>query len=60
MRQLESNMQAYPYHLTGEEYMALEVTAPGAYRYRFQVPSDGHLDTVSFTPISEPLRWPWA
>jgi hypothetical protein len=59
VQRLESNMQAYPYHLAGEEYMALEVTAQGAYRYHFQVPSDGRLEAVNFNQIGEPLHWPW-
>jgi hypothetical protein len=60
VNKLESNMRAYPHHLAGEEYMLLEVTAPGAFRYHFQVPSDGRLRSVSFSPIAEPLPWPWS
>jgi hypothetical protein len=59
MKRIESNMLAYPYHLAGEEYMALEVIAQGAFRYHFQVPSDGWLDVISFNRIGEPLPWPW-
>jgi hypothetical protein len=59
VKHVELNMRAYPYHLAREQYMALEVTAQGAFRYHFQVPSDGRLDVVSFNQIGEPLPWPW-
>jgi len=60
LRKLEANMRAYPYHLAGEEYVLLEVTRPGAFRYHFRVPATGRLDSVSFSQMGEPLRWPWA
>jgi len=56
---LASNMQAYPYHLAGEEYMLLEVTAPGAFRYYFKVPADGLQDDVTFESCGPPLPWRW-
>jgi len=56
---LESHLRAYPYHLEGEEYMALNVTAEGALRYYFRVPRDGPLDTASFREITR-LPWPWS
>jgi hypothetical protein len=56
---LEANMRAYPYHLAGEEYMLLEVTAPGAFRYYFKVPSDGRQDDVTFEEVGNLLSWPW-
>ncbi len=59
LKQLEANMVAYPYHLAGEEYMLLEITAPGAFRYRFEVPHDGRLEAVRFQQLGEPLAWPW-
>jgi hypothetical protein len=59
VNKLESNMQAYPYHLAGEEYMLLEVTAPGAFRYYFRVPNDGPQDGVTFEAVGSPIPWPW-
>lgn len=59
VNKLESNMRVYPYHLAGEEYMLLEVTAPGAFRYYFKVPSDGHQNDAIFEALGEPLPWPW-
>lgn len=60
MERIERAMLAYPYHLEGEEYMALEVTAAGAYRYYFKVPGTGTLESASFNEMVAPLRWPWA
>jgi hypothetical protein len=59
IKQLEANMRAYPYHLVGEEYLLLEVTAPGAFRYCFKVPNDGRQDDVTFEVVGNPLSWPW-
>src|SRR5258708_478963 len=59
VKKLESNMRDYPYHLAGEEYMLLEVTAPGAFRYYFRVPSDGRRADVSFESVGSALPWPW-
>jgi hypothetical protein len=59
VKRLELDMRAYPYHLAGEEYMALNVNAEGAFRYHFQVPNDGHLGAASFARNGKPLRWPW-
>jgi hypothetical protein len=51
---------AYPYHLEGEEYMLIERTAQGAFRYWFEVPCDGRLESVEFNQMDAPLPWPWA
>jgi len=60
VERLESALVKYPYHIEGEEYMALNVTKDAALRYHFRVPHDGRLDSVSFREITPPLRWPWA
>lgn len=60
MERIKSAMLSYPYHLAGEEYMALEVTAPGAFRYYLEVPSDGRLESATFNQMGTPLPWPWA
>ena len=57
---IKKAMLGYPYHLAGEEYMALEVTAPGAFRYYFKVPRDGWLESVEFSQMGTPLPWPWS
>ena len=57
---IESNMRAFPYHLIGEEYMLLEVTASDAFRYYFKVQGNGHLDDVTFQAVGKPLHWPWS
>ncbi len=57
---ITSMMLAYPYHLAGEQYMAVEVSAQGAFRYWFEVPNDGHLESVQFSQMGAPLAWPWA
>jgi hypothetical protein len=56
---LEHLMRKYRYHLEGEEYVALNVTAEKPLCYHFRVPRDGRLDAVSFIPILPVLRWPW-
>jgi len=58
LERLEINMKDYPYHIAGEDYMALEITAPAAFRYHFHVPSDGKLQEVHFEKIQE-VPWPW-
>lgn len=60
MKAIESRMLAYPYHLAGEEYMALGVTALGAFRYCFEMPSDGSIESAEFHQMGTPLLWPWA
>jgi hypothetical protein len=59
VERLEGSMRAYPLHLEGEEYMALDMRAEGTFGYRFKVPKNGRLESVSFTRIEEPLQWPW-
>jgi hypothetical protein len=57
---LEWNMTAFPYHIEGEEYLLMEITAPGAYRYRFRAPTSGPLSSVKFAPMeAAPLPWQW-
>jgi hypothetical protein len=56
---VEYLMQAYPYHLAGEEYMAMARTTQGALRYWFEVPSDGLHKSAHFKQMST-LPWPWA
>jgi len=48
---LQDDMTNFPDHLSGEQYLLLEVTTPGAYRYNFQVPSDGRLGGVMFQSL---------
>jgi len=55
-----SLMEAYPYHLAGEEYMTIGRTSQGAFRYRFDVRGDGRLNSVQFNQMGAPLPWPWA
>jgi hypothetical protein len=58
---ITSLMLAYPCHLAGEQYMAIERTMQGAFRYWFEVPCDGRLESVQFNKMgAEPLPWPWA
>ena len=59
VRRLESAMSAYPYHIHGEESMAMNVTKEAALRYHFSVPSDGRLSEVQFNEMTPHLRWPW-
>jgi hypothetical protein len=59
VKRLESLLLEYPHHIEGEEYMALNITAEGALRYRFQVPRNRQLDAVVFEEMVPPLRWPW-
>jgi hypothetical protein len=57
---LERNMTAFPYHIEGEEYLLMEITAPGAYRYFFRTPTSGTLSSVKFAPMEvNPLPWQW-
>jgi hypothetical protein len=56
---VECLMQAYPYHLAGEEYMAIARTAQDAFRYWFEVPTDGVQKSTHFKQMST-LPWPWA
>ena len=57
---VESDMNNYPHHVAGEEYLLIEVTAPGAFRYGFRVPNDGQLSNVQFQVLDPtPLAWPW-
>jgi hypothetical protein len=58
VERLESALLKYPYHIEGEEYMALNVTKDAALRYHFRAPGDGRLHSVSFTEMT-PLQWPW-
>lgn len=58
VKRLEKDMTNFPDHLSGEHYLLLEVTAPGAFRYEFRVPTDGRLDPVQFQEL-ERLDWPW-
>jgi hypothetical protein len=61
LAKLESSLQVYPYHLSGEQYLALERNAEGAFRYFLEIPSDGQLaGSAKFTDFGEPLPWPWA
>ena len=55
INKLQSNMLAYPYHIAGEEYMLLEVTASGAFRYYFKVLKDGRQDDATFDSSNPPL-----
>ncbi len=59
VEKLASNMLAFPYHLVGEEYMLMEVTAPGAFRYYFKLEKDGPQNDVTFESAGPPLQWPW-
>jgi hypothetical protein len=58
LKLIEESMTAYPYHLAGEEYMALEVRQVGIFRYHFEVPTNGHLRAMHFETLGEPLRLP--
>jgi hypothetical protein len=55
---LEHMMLSYPHHVAGEEYFAMDMTAPGAFRYRFVVPTSGRLISVKFDEFDR-LPWPW-
>ena len=59
VEKLASNMRAYPYHVKGEEYMLLEITAPGAFRYCFKVQNDGPQEDIIFESAGPPLPWRW-
>jgi hypothetical protein len=58
LRHIEQSMRAYPYHLAGEEYMALDVRGTQVFRYHFHVPTDGRLDAVCFESVGVPLDLP--
>lgn len=57
-RRIKQSMEAYPYHLAGEEYLALDVKGTGIHRYYFQVPTDGPLAAIQFENLGEPLHLP--
>ena len=59
IQRIQSLMLKYPYHLAGEEYMAVERRAEGAFRYLFRVPNDGHLVRAGFIDMGTALEWPW-
>ncbi len=60
VKRIESLMLAYPYHLVDEEYMAVEVTGQGAFRYCFKVPNNGRLESLRFIEIDPALPFPWS
>jgi hypothetical protein len=49
----------YPFHLAGEEYMALDITMQGVIRHSFTVPNNGRLEAASFVHLHGSLDWPW-
>ncbi|HWE83936.1 MAG TPA: hypothetical protein VG267_03265 [Terracidiphilus sp.] len=55
---IEGYMGVFPYHLSGEDYLLIEATKQGAFRYHFQVLDNGSLSSVKFIPW-ETLPWPW-
>ena len=57
-RRIKQSMEAYPYHLAGEEYLALDVKGIGIFRYYFRVPTNGPLAAVDFESLGEPLHLP--
>lgn len=58
LKRLGALMLKYPFHLAGEEYMAVDVTNRGAFRYAFTVPSDGRLKSADFTEVGAALDVP--
>lgn len=59
IKRLELLLRKYPYHLEGEEYLAVNVAKECATRYHFLVPPcNGVLDAVNFREIPS-LSWPW-
>jgi hypothetical protein len=59
LERLRSLMVKYPFHLAGEEYMALDITMQGVIRHSFTVPSNGRLEAASFAHLHGALDWPW-
>lgn len=58
MERLRSLMVKYPFHLAGEEYMAVDITPQGVFRYSFTLPNNGRLDAANFAHLHGALDCP--
>lgn len=57
---LATMLRGYPYHVSGEEYLLLECTDAGAYRYLFRVSSDGSVSNPQWQEVPDsPVQWNW-
>ena len=52
MERIRALMVKYPFHLAGEEYMALDIAMQGVSRYSFTVPNNGRIDAANFAHLN--------